>query len=428
MATEVILVSAGATPTECSVSEWYVSDGQPVSAGDPLFCMETDKVNIDVDAQTDGIVRHLAKEGEMKMSGDLVGYILAPGESDPSAPCAGAEIAASSQPASGLVGETAAITDLDRNLMHDRVRSTPAARKLAREKGVDFRSLNGSGPAGRVIKSDVQQALANVPAEKNSAAPVTPDTASMAAPSRSAQGWQYTDQPVSPRSGSESIPLTAMRKTIARRMVSSLQNNAQLSMDMEFIADETVKLRSALIEEWQEENIRPGYTDLIIKAVAKALRKYPLMNGRYSENEIVMNGAVNIGVAVALEDGLVVPVVHNADKLSIREISLEVSRLAEAARTGTLTAADMADGTFTVSTLGVYGVQSFTPIINEPQVGILGVNRMYDGMEWDGNTPVKKKKMNLSLTWDHRVLDGVPAAQFLSETCKLLQSPHRLLV
>ena len=219
-----------------------------------------------------------------------------------------------------------------------------------------------------------------------------------------------------------------MRKTIAQRMHSSLQNSAQLTMDMDVDMEYAVRLREQLIDEWQAEGIRPTYTDLIVRATAKALRAHPLMNSEMRETDIALLNEVHVGIAVALSEGLVVPVVRNADALSVKEIAVESSRLAAAARDGTLGLDDFAGGTFTVTALGMYGVDSFTPIINEPQAGILGVNRIFDGLSWQGEVAVKRKTMRLSLTWDHRVLDGAPAAEFLAGVRDLLEAPFRLLV
>jgi len=219
-----------------------------------------------------------------------------------------------------------------------------------------------------------------------------------------------------------------MRKTIAARMHHSLMESAQLSMDMEVLMDDAVKVRSSLVDEWSAEGIRPSYTDLVIKATARALVRHPLMNSQFADDEIILLKEINVGMAVALPEGLVVPVIRNVDQLSVKEVAAESSRLAGAARDGSLGLDDYAGGTFTVTALGMYGVDSFTPIINEPQSGILGVNRIYDGIEWDGDKPVKTRKMNLSLTWDHRTLDGAPAAEFLVEVRDLLAAPWRLLV
>jgi pyruvate dehydrogenase E2 component (dihydrolipoamide acetyltransferase) len=219
-----------------------------------------------------------------------------------------------------------------------------------------------------------------------------------------------------------------MRKTIATRMFESLQTTAQLTMDMDVNMDDAVKLRAQLVDEWQAEAIKPTYTDLVVRACAKALAQHPLMNSRFEDREIILLGDIHVGIAVALEEGLIVPVVRDANRLTFKQLVQTSGRLAEAAQTATLTPDDLQGGTFTVSTLGMFGVDAFTPIINTPQAGILGVNRIRDDIRWEANTPVRTQVMRLSLTWDHRVLDGAPAAQFLAAVRDLLESPYRLLV
>jgi pyruvate dehydrogenase E2 component (dihydrolipoamide acetyltransferase) len=280
------------------------------------------------------------------------------------------------------------------------VKASPLVKKMARERAIDLGTINGSGLGGRIVEADLER--------------IEPSPAPGALGEGAAAG--------------ESVPVKGMRRTIAQRMLSSLQTSAQLTMDMEVIMDDSVKLREQLIAEWQEEEIRPTYTDLVVKAVAKALTAHPRMNSIFTDEEIILPGEYNIGIAVALDEGLVVPVIRNADTLSLKEISVESARLADLARQGKLGLDDYAGGTFTVSSLGMYGVDSFTPILNQPQTGILGVNRLFEGLQWDGDRPVKTRKMNLSLTWDHRALDGAPAAAFLSEVRNLLSSPYRLLV
>jgi pyruvate dehydrogenase E2 component (dihydrolipoamide acetyltransferase) len=219
-----------------------------------------------------------------------------------------------------------------------------------------------------------------------------------------------------------------MRKTIAARMYDSLQSMAQLTMNMDVVMDDAVRLRTQLLDEWKAEGLRITYTDLVIRAVAKALEKHPLMNSVFGEREITLKGAINVGMAVAVEDGLLVPVVQDANLRSVGNLVAETARLANAAREGQLSVDDLQGGTFTVTALGMFGVDSFTPIINAPQVGILGVNRIREEVAWDGNTPVKQQRMMLSLTWDHRAVDGAPAAAFLGTVRDLLEAPYRLLI
>jgi pyruvate dehydrogenase E2 component (dihydrolipoamide acetyltransferase) len=292
--------------------------------------------------------------------------------------------------------------------------SSPIARKLARELEINLDTVRGSGPGGRITKEDVERAAADraaAPAQKSAPAAATP-----AAPARSGQRADST------------LPIRGMRKTIAARMHDSLQSMAQLTMNMDVVMDDAVRLRTQLLEEWKSEGLRITYTDLVIRAVAKALEKHPLMNSIFGEREITLKGAINVGMAVAVEDGLLVPVVQDANLRSVGNLVAETARLANAAREGQLSVDDLQGGTFTVTALGMFGVDSFTPIINAPQVGILGVNRIRDELAWDGNTPVKQQRMMLSLTWDHRAIDGAPAAAFLGTVRDLLEAPYRLLI
>ena len=333
------------------------------------------------------------------------------------------------------------------------IKSSPAARRLAKELGIDYQVLRGTGPGGRIVEADVMAAskdgvISATPPVNVKASPLAKDLLQregidLTRITGTGPGGRIVqaDIEAAPVSVSRSspvladgplpgdrIPVRGMRKTIAARMHHSLMESAQLSMDMEVLMDDAVKVRTSLVEEWADEGIRPSYTDFVIKAAARALTKHPLMNSQFGADEILLMGEVNVGMAVALPEGLVVPVIRHVDQMSLKEVALESSRLALAARDGSLGLDDYAGGTFTVTALGMYGVDSFTPIINEPQSGILGVNRIYEGVEWDGDKPVKTQKMNLSLTWDHRALDGAPAAEFLAEVRDLLAAPWRLLV
>lgn len=464
MPREIYLVKVGMSMTEGMVAEWYVPDGATVNKGELVYALETEKVNLDVDAEYDGTVKHLADVGVMLKPGDVVGYIFEAGEDIPSdlggveaAPAASAastpvsepEPAAAEVPAAVPVSAEAPVT----RAAGGHIKSSPAARRLARELGVDYTALNGTGPGGRIVEADVASA------EHGGASALTPVVEIKASPlakrlaaergidltrvkgtgpggrivqadietAGSAPAGAAKPAVQGPSAG-ERIPVRGMRKTIASRMHHSLMESAQLTMDMEVLMDDAVKVRASLVEEWADEGVKPTYTDLVIKAVAKALAAHPMMNSQFSVDEIVLMEEINVGMAVALPEGLVVPVIRNVDQLSVKDLARESSRLAAAARDGSLGLDDYAGGTFTVTALGMYGVDSFTPIINEPQSGILGVNRIYDGVEWDGDKPVKTKKMNLSLTWDHRTLDGAPAAEFLVEVRDLLAAPWRLLV
>ena len=472
MPKEIYLVKVGMSMTEGMVSEWFIPDGGEVKKGELVYALETEKVNLDVDAEYDGIVKHAVEVGVTLKPGDVVGHIFEVGE----------EIPADIGKADGEISPESLITneavdnqkvpEKPANLIPQqpvaeksdgRVKSSPAARRLAKELGLDFQMAAGSGPGGRIIERDIE-ALAESKREDKVPQPVRQTTFKASPLARklaeergidlsyikgtgpggriiqsdvenSSQGFssQSSGLGVTAELGSgpkpgEVVSVTGMRKTIATRMHQSLMESAQLSMDMEVVMNDAVKMRSGLVEEWAALGVKPTYTDLVIKACAKALTSHPMMNSRFSFEGIALLEEVHVGMAVALPEGLVVPVVRNADKLSIKELAMETSRLAKAAREGLLGLDDYAGGTFTVSALGMYGVDSFTPIINHPQSGIMGVNRLYDGMDWEEERIVKSKKMNLSLTWDHRALDGAPAAEFLVEVKNLLEAPYRLLV
>lgn len=447
MPTEIYLVKVGMTMTEGMVEEWYVADGGTVAKGDLLYRLETEKVNLDVDAETSGVVRHKVPTGVMLKPGDVVGYIYAPGEAIPE----DVGSAASAPVASGASTPLAAMDPRPPaapiNRTGDRALSSPAARRRARELGVDYTTLTGTGPGGRIVEADVERAgstSAPLGAAPVKASPLAKRIAAergidITQVKGTGPGGRITrddvehvpiavTRPAAAARSASTIPLKGMRKTIATRMHESLQSSAQLTMDMDVVMEDAVKLREQLITEWEGEGIRPTYTDIVIRAVAKALRSHALMNSSFGANEITLHGDIHVGLAVAVEEGLVVPVIRNADRASLKEIAVAAASFARAARDGTLGLDDMSGGTFTVSALGMFGVDSFTPILNSPQAGILGVNRIRDDVAWQGERPVKQKRMRLSLTWDHRVLDGAPAAQFLATVRDLLEAPYRLLV
>ena len=399
MPTEIYLVKVGMTMTEGIVDEWYVADGEPVQQGEPVYRLETEKVNMDVEADVSGIVKHIAQVGETLAPGDVVGWIFAADETIPDelpTPKANPNIAAlddggvPSEPTEKKVVQEAKSPS-------SRIKASPAARRLAEELNVDLSRVEGTGPRGRITKDDVTDA-----AKTPSPAGLSDDAAA--------------------------IPLRGMRKVIADRMYQSLQSTAQLTIEMEVCMDDAIKLRTALLEEWESSGVRVTYTDLVVSACVKALQNHPTMNATLADDVIQSNAAVHIGIAVALDEGLIVPVLHDADGKSLQERAKEAASLADRARTGNLSLDDVNGGTFTVTSLGMYGVDTFTPILNSPQTGILGVGRIYDAVRWVEDRAIRTQCLRLSLTWDHRVMDGAPAAEFLREVKDHLESPYRLIL
>ena len=457
MPREIYLVKVGMTMTEGMVSEWFIADGASVKKGEMLYSLETEKVNLDVDAECDGVVKHIVEAGVVLAPGDVVGYIFASDETIP-ADFASAAAVVVEVPQAAAAAVAAIDTPVQVAATGDdgRLKSSPAARRLASELGIDWAGLTGSGPGGRIIEADVTAAsLSPMTTPVTGQAPISGivNASPLARRLAAERGIDLSGiigsgpqgrivqadleqspvviaasrpAPVGPKAGS-TVPVRGMRKTIAQRMHQSLQTAAQLSMDMTAQMDDAVRLRGQLLKEW-EGVARPTYTDLVIKAVAKALGQHPMMNSRFDDTEITLLREVHMGLAVSVPEGLLVPVIRNVHELNLKGIAQESARLAAAARVGTLGLDDYAGGTFTISALGMFGVNSFTPIINQPQTGILGVNQLFDGLSWDGDKPIKTKQMNLSLTWDHRAVDGAPAAEFLATVVEFLSEPYRLLL
>ena len=355
-----------------------------------------------------------------------------------------------------------------------RILSSPNARRVAAELGVDLAAVAGSGPGGRIVSEDVQSFAEALPAPAPGAG--TPVTATVAA--RRLAGLLGVDIAAVPRTGADPrvtrddvashvrqqlagagpapastppgraperrrsggrarpsgsgaalpppsqtpmgvVPMRGMRRTIASRMHDSLHNMAQLTLTMDAAMDRIVADRRRR----QVDGAAPSYTDYVIAAVAAALVEHPVVNSQITDDGVALLPEVNVGMAVALDDGLVVPVVRGADRRSITDISVETERLAAAARSRSLGLDDFQGATFTVTAMGMYGVDAFTPIINPPNTAILGVGRIRRDVHWDDDDqPVPRPTLTLSLTWDHRAFDGAPAAEFTRTVCEVLES------
>ena len=351
-----------------------------------------------------------------------------------------------------------------------RILASPNAKRVAAERGLDLAGIAGTGPGGRITSEDVEAAPAAAPAAAPPAAAAAPAAAADVGSDRfvpfaaakaaerlgvdigavvgSGPGGRVTRRDVydharvngaaparsvqpAPTAGpqpGDTIPLKGMRGIIAERMHSSLQEMAQLTLAMDVDMDRCVELRNQMKDIGADElGTVPGFTDFVIAACGKALQEHPMANAQIEDGAVRLLEQVNVGMAVAVEDGLIVPVVHGTDQLGLLDLAVETTRLATAARDKKLTLAEMEGGTFSVTALGMYGVDMFTPVINPPNAGILGVGRIRDDVDWDGDTPKRVKRMTISLTWDHRVLDGAPAAEFAQSIKRHLESPLLLL-
>ncbi len=400
MAVEVVMPKFGLTMTEGTIQQWFKSEGDAIKTGEALFEVETEKVLYEVEAPTDGTVAKLLYAVEAVVGVGLPVAIIAEAGEEVAEVAARYADAPAAAPAATPPEPAPVATSAPSPAPQEkrgRVPVTPAARKLAKEHSIDLSGVAGTGPRGRITREDVQKTI---------------DSGGQAAP---------PPAPTVAPAVAEDIPLRGMRKVIAERMHQSLQGSAQLTISTEADVTQLIDRRQ---EVRQEFNVT--YTDFIVQACAHALRQHPRMNAHLEGDTIRANNDIHVGLAVALDEGLIVPVVRDADKKSLKDIAAEAKTLAEKARASQLKLEEVSGGTFTVSNLGMYGVDAFTPIINAPQSGILGVGRIVEKPVIHRGEVTRRSMMVLSLTFDHRVIDGAPAGAFLQTVADLLAHGNRV--
>jgi len=446
MATEVLMPKLGLTMTEGTIDEWKKNVGDTVKKGEILFSVETDKLTNDVEAEADGVLlKILVPAGETVACKTLIGWLGAEGEAVPdgagTAPAAAAEAPAAPAAAAPQAAPAAAGAA---HAAGAYVPATPYAKKLAKEKGFDLAAIPATGYKGVVVARDV---LGFTPAAAGPAAPAvkaSPLAEKVAADLgidlkdvKAAHGrvlaedlLRYIAETREKAPDSEATaereevkPMSGMRKAIAKNMQNSHMTSPTVTFNLGIDMTEMKRYR----EQLKAKEIKVSYTDLLVKFVSKALTEFPLLNCSVEDNKIIYKHYVNMGVAVALDNGLVVPNIVDADKKSLTEISAEVKELAKQAREGKLPPEKLRGGTFTITNLGMYGIESFSPIINQPEVAILGVNTMEDKVVVRNGEMCIRPIMNLSLTADHRVVDGSVAAQFLQRVKSLMENPALIL-
>jgi len=423
MATEVVLPKLGLTQEEGTIVRWVKSEGSRVSKGEPLFEVLTDKATIEVEAPASGVLlRILVPEGATAPVATPIAVIGEPGElpagvSSPAVPPRAGAAPRSASPAGPRAAAPAAsavsagVSGIPA-AQDGRIRVSPRARALASTHGIDLRALRGSGPDGRIIERDVQQALEAGTRGVATAAPA-------GASGQAASPARTVPPAVSAR----------LRTVIARRMTESLQGTAQLTLTTDVDMADAARLREEAGAELERRGgARPTYTDLIVRAAAIALRDHPRLNARWAGDGVRLLPDIHVGVAVALDEGLVVPVIRHADRATLAQISSALRDLSERARGFRLKPEEMDGGTFTVTNLGTYDVDAFTPIINPPEAAVLGVGRVHRRPVAVGDRVEVRPVMVLSLTFDHRVVDGAPAAQFLQRVKHVLEHPYLLLL
>lgn len=422
MATEIKMPQLGLTMEEGTVERWLKSVGDEIKAGEPILEITTDKLTNEVEAEADGILlKIVAEEGTDVPVQGILGYIGQAGESIDAAGASEVKVPAAAPAAEVPKPEASAIMPAVTET-GKRVRISPLARKIAIQKGIDYTVLKGTGPGGRIIKRDVLAAESS-PITAVKEAPKAPS--SEAAPKAQASGSMFPVKNLELMDGDTTEKLSGMRKVVAQRMYTSAVEIPAVTQTVKADVTKLMALRQKL----KEEGRHFAVNDWILKAVAKALRKHPEMLVSLDGETIIHRAHINLGMAVALDSGLIVPVIRDADTLGLEALSEKAKDLANRARSNQLGADEYKGSTFTVSNLGMFGVESFSPIINQPDAAILGVccteNELV--MEDDG-TITKHQVMRISLTFDHRLVDGAVAAKFEMTIRDLLENPMDILL
>lgn len=405
MAEAVLMPKLGATMEEGTIINWLVEEGDTVNEGDPILEIMTDKVNLEVEAPASGVlIKQLYDSDTVVKVLKPIAFIGEAGEDISSL----LEEADSSEESvdeieeENTVAETV-IEEVETDSSDEGlVRRTPAARKLATEKGIDLRDVKGTGPNNRVHLEDVEEYVSKQRQLPN----------------------DQTDQAVH----RDIVPLAGVRKVIADRMSESWNSAPHVSMNTKIDMTETMNIRQQLLPEVEQKtSYRLSYTEIIMKATAAALEENVIINATLEGDNIVLHRDVHLGLAVAIPNGLVVPVVHDVANKGLAQLTSESKQLAHAAKTNRLLPEQMENATFTISNLGMYAVDSFTPIINQPQTAILGISKINEEVvSVDGEFEVRPM-CTFTLSFDHRVIDGAPAAKFLTDLKYKLENPYTLL-
>ncbi|GED71925.1 dihydrolipoamide acetyltransferase component of pyruvate dehydrogenase complex [Brevibacillus reuszeri] len=405
MATAVFMPKLSMTMETGTVIQWFKQEGDQVREGDVLLEVLTDKINIEVESYTTGTLLKIYYGADQVVPvNQVIGYVGEANENVPDTPPP-LESSASQEEEEAPDAQPSKEETQGSEALDQKIRATPVARRMARENGIDLGQVSGSGPNGRVQKADIEHALST-----NSAKAASTRTESVT----SLPGRQ--------------VKVEGMRKVIAERMVASAYTAPHVTLSTEADMSKVIEVRSTLLPTIEKlTGHRLSYTEIIIKAVATALSRHPKVNASLKDDVIELHETINIGVAVAVTDGLLVPVIKQADQKGLAHLTTETKRLAGLARDGRLLPDDMRGGTFTISNLGMYAIDVFTPIINQPESAILGVGRIHEKPVGVNGQIVLRPMMSLSLSFDHRVMDGAPAAAFLQEIKELLESPYHLL-
>jgi pyruvate dehydrogenase E2 component (dihydrolipoamide acetyltransferase) len=454
---EIVMPRLSDSMEEGTILTWMKQVGDEIAIGEEIVEIETDKANMAYESDVSGTLTEiLAQEGETLPIGTVIARVGDSGEgpgarpagpvtgddslahprgSSPPAPPAGDASESPVEAPSGGVDAPAEETPRTaESSSGERVKASPVARRLAQDKGVDLVGLHGSGPGGRIVKADVEKAEAGPdapdtgPAPGIEAAPVPVASPISAAPSPSPiTAAPSAGEPAETAKGQTSYEeLSKLQSTIARRMAESKATAPHFYLEAEIDMTRAVAARAAIKTGAKEGDVVPSFNDMVVKACALALREFPRANGAYRDGRFELYSRVNVGIAVAGQDALVVPTVFDADRKGLRQIATESRALAGKVREGKITPPELSGGTFTVSNLGMYGIDAFAAVINAPQAGILAVGAIKERPAVRDGAIVPAQLMNVTLACDHRILYGADGAQFLARIRALLEEPVSL--
>lgn len=440
MATVVKMPKLGTTMEEGTIIKWLKKEGEPVEKGEAYVEIQTDKVNLEDEAPESGILRKiLVPEGAVVSVGKEIAIIAGVDEALPEI---GEEKAKEVEgPASQNLktGEEIKEQPKETEAVEGKVKASPAAKRVARENDVDLSKVAPTGPDGRIVEKDV---LDFIESQRIKATPLARKIAEEQGIDlnkiQKAPGERITKQDLMPQEDKKEspapntlkvIPVAGMRKIIAERMAKSKATAPHIYLTLEVDMTKAMELREKLIPAIQNQyGSKLSYNDILIKASAVAIKHNPIINSTFNDDEIIIKEDINIGLAVALENGLIVPVVRCADKKGLGEISRDTTQLIEKARTGKLLPDDYQGGTFTITNLGMYDIENFKAIINQPESAILAVGKIMKKPVVIDDQIVIRPMMNLTLSCDHRVIDGAQGARFLQRIKQILEEPLELLM
>jgi len=418
MAFEIKVPPLGESIVEATVGKWLKQSGDAVNAGDPLVELETDKVSLEVTADQAGVLSSIAKaEGETVTVGETLGVISADGAAATAAPAAA--------PAAAPVAAPAEVAANANSAANSPVAS-PVAQRLANELNVNINTIQGSGPGGRIMKDDVLKVAGN---QKAASAPAPAATAAPAAAPTPAAKPAAPAAPAASFGPEERIRMSRRRQTIAKRLVEAQHTAAMLTTFNEVDMSAVMELRKRRGEEFQKRHgVKLGFMSFFVKAVVGALKFQPRLNAEIQGDELVLKKYYDIGIAVAAEEGLVVPVLRGAERLNFAGIEKGIADLATKARNNALSLSDLQGGTFTITNGGIFGSLMSTPILNAPQVGILGMHSIKDRPIAVNGEVVIRPMMYIALSYDHRIVDGSEAVRFLVRVKEQIEDPETLLL